>query len=73
MIVLKVAPITPASRQSDMSRTICRFGWSVTGACRTINRSKGRLRKAIGANAPNMMAPSITGGNVSIHGQTCPP
>ena len=39
----------------------------------TTIRSKGRLSTATAVNAPNMMAPRITGGNVAIHGQTCPP
>ncbi len=55
------------------SRKNCRFGWEEIGSFTTKYPTNGCRSTAINTKAPEMMAPRITGGNVSMNGQTCAP
>ena len=73
VIVLNVAAIIPASRHRERSRKNCRFGWEEIGSLTTKYPTNGRRSTATTTKALEMMAPRITGGNVSMYGQTCAP
>ncbi|MBW2540442.1 MAG: hypothetical protein JRE27_12720 [Deltaproteobacteria bacterium] len=70
---LKIATATPVPVHNDISSKNCRLGWAEAETENTKKLSRGLRRAHAATKKVVSVAPNITGGSVSINGQTCPP